>query len=112
LSLKHYYEALERLEKGRPEILPEGYKINNDTVALEAGRKRGSIKVRRHKDLVLAITKATNKKEHLNDDVETDSSLEMKYQASLNREVLLVERLRELELEIIELEKSMDQQRH
>ncbi|MHA4875018.1 hypothetical protein, partial [Enterococcus faecium] len=29
---------------GNPNIVPKGGKINNDTVALEAGRSRGSIK--------------------------------------------------------------------
>lgn len=112
MSLKHYYEALERLKNGTPEILEGDYKINNDTVALEAGRKRGSIKAKRHKDLVSAIAKAAESKEGLGDNVEADSSVELKYQAALNREVLLVERLRELELKIIELEKRIDQQRH
>ena len=112
MSLKHYYEALERLKNGTPEVLDKGYKINNDSVALEAGRKRGSIKAKRHSDLVSAIAEAAEKKEGLGGNVETDSSIELKYQAALNREVLLVERLRELELKIIELEKSMDQLRH
>lgn len=112
MSLKHYYEALERLKNGTPEILEGDYKINNDTVALEAGRKRGSIKAKRHKDLVSAIAKAAESKEGLGDNVEADSSVELKYQAALNREVLLVELLRELELKIIELEKRIDQRRH
>ena len=70
MSLKHYYEALERLKNGTPEILEGDYKINNDTVALEAGRKRGSIKAKRHKDLVSAIAKAAESKEGLGDNVE------------------------------------------
>jgi hypothetical protein len=112
LSLKHYYEALERLKNGKPEILDEGYDINNDTVALEANRGRGSIKAKRHPELISAINDAADIKRGLDGNTETDSSIEMKYQAALNREVLLVERLRELELKIIELEKSMVQQCH
>lgn len=36
-------------------VLPKGSAINNDTVALEAGRKRGSIKKSRHAALIEAI---------------------------------------------------------
>ena len=43
-ALNDYYAALERLKANKPIILPKGSAINNDTVALEAGRKRGSIK--------------------------------------------------------------------
>ena len=38
---ENYLSALDRLERDVPEILPQGTLINNDTVALEAGRKRG-----------------------------------------------------------------------
>lgn len=54
-----YYAALERLKANKPIILPKGSAINNDTVALEAGRKRGSIKKSRHAALVQAIELAT-----------------------------------------------------
>lgn len=53
--LNDYYAALERLKANKPTILPKGSAINNDTVALEAGRKRGSIKKSRHAALVEAI---------------------------------------------------------
>ena len=53
--LNEYYAALERLKANRPKILQKGSAINNDTVALEAGRKRGSIKKSRHAALVEAI---------------------------------------------------------
>lgn len=43
-ALNDYYAALERLKTNKPIILPKGSTINNDTVAMEAGRKRGSIK--------------------------------------------------------------------
>lgn len=54
-ALKEYYAALERLKANKPTILAKGSAINNDTVALEAGRKRGSIKKSRHVVLVEAI---------------------------------------------------------
>ncbi len=45
--LDEYNQALERLIKNTPINVPKGTKINKDTVALEAGRKRGSIKKNR-----------------------------------------------------------------
>lgn len=53
--LNEYYAALERLKAKKPMVLPKGSAINNDTVALEAGRKRGSIKKSRHAALIEAI---------------------------------------------------------
>lgn len=54
-ALNEYYAALERLKANKPSILPKGSTINNDTVALEAGRKRGSIKKSRYAALAEAI---------------------------------------------------------
>ena len=54
-ALNDYYAALERLKANKPIILPKGSAINNDTVAMEAGRKRGSIKRSRYAALVEAI---------------------------------------------------------
>ncbi len=54
-ALNEYYAALERLKVNKPTIITKGSAINNDTVALEAGRKRGSIKKSRHAALVQAI---------------------------------------------------------
>ena len=57
-AVNEYYAALERLKANKPTVLPKGSAINNDTVALEAGRKRGSIKKSRHAALVEAIEQA------------------------------------------------------
>jgi hypothetical protein len=43
-TLNLYFEALERLKKGRPTCVPKGTRITNDAVAIEAGRSKGSIK--------------------------------------------------------------------
>ncbi|MGY3958989.1 hypothetical protein [Aeromonas popoffii] len=53
-SINDYYEALQRLVEGKPKIVPLESNINNDTVALEAGRTRGSIKKSRanHEKLI------------------------------------------------------------
>ena len=57
-ALQEYYAALERLKANKPTTLAKGSAINNDTVALEAGRKRGSIKKSRHAALIEAIEQA------------------------------------------------------
>lgn len=58
--IQEYQAALLRLIRNNPNILPKGSSINNDTVALEAGRKRGSIKKSRaeHAQLILDIQAA------------------------------------------------------
>lgn len=55
--LDDYREALERLKKGRPVHVPKGTKITNDSVSMEAGRKKGTIKRSRpiFKDLIEEI---------------------------------------------------------
>lgn len=61
MSVIHEYRAaLLRLIENEPKILPKGSSINNDTVALEAGRKRGSIKKSRpeHAQLISEIKAA------------------------------------------------------
>ena len=54
-ALNEYYAALERLKANKPTVLAKDSAINNDTVALEAGRKRGSIKKSRHAALIEEI---------------------------------------------------------
>lgn len=101
--LKDYYEALERLKKGKPTIVPKTANINNDTVAIEAGRKKGAIKRLRplFKDLIDAIdianaerTKPDNglkgKLEVLRSDVAKYRSL---WEEALTREVSLIKQL-------------------
>lgn len=62
--LSEYFEALERLKKGRPLNVPKGAKITNDSVSLEAGRKKGTIKKSRpvFKALIDAIEAAAAEK--------------------------------------------------
>lgn len=45
-TVKEYFAALERLKKNAPLNVPKGSSINKDQVALEAGRKRGTIRNR------------------------------------------------------------------
>ena len=43
-SLNEYWQALERLKQGKSQRVPRGTRISNDSVSLEAGRGKGSIK--------------------------------------------------------------------
>jgi hypothetical protein len=49
-----YYAALQRLKRNQSHIVSKGSLINKDTVALEAGRKRGSIRANRGMDDLIA----------------------------------------------------------
>lgn len=42
--LKDYFDALERLKRGKTLNVPKGTRITNDSVSQEAGRKKGTIK--------------------------------------------------------------------
>lgn len=59
-AIKNFENALQRLIDGKPKIVKPPYTINNDTVALEAGRKRGAIKKSRPElaNLIEVIAKA------------------------------------------------------
>jgi len=60
-----YFAALQRLKRNQPRILPKNSLINKDSVALEAGRKRGSIRKNRDMDdLIAAIDVAANHDVH------------------------------------------------
>lgn len=58
--LRKYFVALERLKSGKPTKVPKGTKITNDSVSLEAGCRKGSIKKSRpiFSDLIEAIKAA------------------------------------------------------
>ncbi|SDJ55530.1 hypothetical protein SAMN04487926_16229 [Paraburkholderia steynii] len=60
-ALTDYFEALERLKTGVPRVVPQGTRITNDAVSLEAGRGKGTIKKSRpvFADLIKAIEEAT-----------------------------------------------------
>ncbi|MDF1694110.1 MAG: hypothetical protein P1U47_17200 [Zhongshania sp.] len=45
-TVKEYFAALNRLKQNNPVNIAKGSLINKDSVALEAGRKRGSIRNR------------------------------------------------------------------
>mgnify|MGYP003533870085 CR=1 FL=1 len=108
--IDEYYKASDRLIQNKPINVPIGTKINNDTVALEAGRKRGSIKKSREifSDLIDEIDKISQEKEF----PEKENKLKIEklknkandyrtlYEEVLNRELMLIERIKFLESEL------------
>lgn len=106
-TLEDYYEALQRLINNNPINVPKNSKINKDTVALEAGRKRGSIKKSREVflELIEAIEKTSNDKSKNNSQhIEQIKRFKDKmnnykhlYEEALNRELMYLERINELE---------------
>lgn len=64
-AVDNYRAALQRLIDGKPQNVPKGSSINKDTVALEAGRKRGSIKKSRaeNAELIAEIEAAAAQQE-------------------------------------------------
>ena len=101
--LKDYFEALERLKSGRPERVPKGTKVTNDSVSLEAGRKKGTIKRSRpiFRDLIEAINAAETERPSPLDErtqqLETAKAEAAKYRTfweeALTREVSLFKQL-------------------
>lgn len=71
-AIKSYYAALERLKQNKPKNVKKDTAINKDTVALEAGKKRGSIRNRSgFEDLIADIRVAAEgckKRSHRRDD--------------------------------------------
>lgn len=114
--LNDYFEALERLKKNEPQIVQLGTKITNDAVALEAGRQKGSIKKSRavFSDLILAIdeaatqqSKSLNKPEEKLEKAKEDIAYyKQAWEASMAREVSLLNEVFELKKQLAQLNGS------
>ncbi|WP_025731908.1 hypothetical protein [Carnimonas nigrificans] len=114
-ALNDYWEALSRLSSNTPVRVPKSSPINKDTVALEAGRKRGSIKKSRtsFSELIKAIDDAADNINHsyqsndnrLKAEKSAKNNYRELYHQTLNRELMLMERLVQLEKEIENLKK-------
>lgn len=108
-----YFEALERLKNNNSTIVSKGTKITNDSVALEAGRQKGSIKKSRavFSDLILAIedaatqqSKSLNKSEEKIEKAKNDITYYKRaWEESLAREVSLLNEVFELKKELSKL---------
>jgi len=102
---KELEEALGRIVANKTINIPPGSDINNDTVAAEAGRGRGTIRESRYPDLVTKISDASvdnipkekileKRVEKLKNDLKETRRL---YLGALNREIMLNVRLHDLE---------------
>lgn len=108
--MNEYFEALDRLKKGRPLVVAKETKITNDAVSLEAGRKKGSIKKSRPQfaELIAAIDAAAAEQDRPQRDQEeriakvrqSAEDLQAQLDAALAREQSLV-------LELFDLRKEM-----
>lgn len=101
--LDDYFAALDRLIKGKPMRVDIGMKISKDAVALEAGRKKGTIKKSRpiFQQLIIAIdaaAEASSKPREKHKEQSAQAKAEAaKYRAlweeALVREISLVKQL-------------------
>ena len=106
-AVDNYMSALERLKNNTPVVLPKGTRISKDTVALEAGRKRSSIKKSRPQfanlieeiELAASIQSKPEEDSKANLDKLKSEKEHYKnlYHQSLNRELMLIKRLSDLE---------------
>lgn len=106
-SIEKYFKALERLKKGKPINIALSSKINNRNVALEAGSDPSAIKKSRpqFQQLIQAIkeisnkvsTKANHNKKILLKHKEKANEYKLLYQQSLNRELMLINKIDKLQ---------------
>lgn len=107
---KIYWDALKRLQQNKNLIVPKGSKINKDTVALEAGRKRGSIKKSRaaFNALIAEIDQAAKEQDsdfnRLHKRAEKNlvraTQSEARSEEGLNRELMMLHQISILEKKI------------
>lgn len=113
MSMQEYYDALDRLKADKPVRVLKGTKITNDSVSLEAGRGKGSIKKSRpgFAQLIADIDEAAAKQsESRNRDVERldrlnrqVADLQSQLDAALAREMSLVYELFETKKKLASL---------
>ncbi len=107
ITIDEYFEALERIKNNTPIRVSKGSKLTNDNVSLEAGRKKGTIKKSRpvFDELIEEINKAKSiNDKQLNQSTESTNKYKLKYKEyrtfyedALNRELMYLERLDNLE---------------
>jgi hypothetical protein len=108
-TILEYFEALERLKKNEPERVPPNTKISKDSVALEAGRRKGSIKKGRKvfAKLIEEIEKSTLVKQASKRIAEKykvqAADYRNRYEQALGREAMLLKNVYELEAKIAKL---------
>ncbi len=116
-AVQEYFEALDRLTSGKSQIVSRQAKINNDTVAIEAGRHKGSIKKSRpvFAGLIDAIKKAganqvkphQEAKENIRKFKVKSIEYRILYEQGLGRELALLRQVNELRQEINRLNSNL-----
>ena len=106
-AIDEYFEALKRLKQNKPINVPIGTAISNDTVAMEAGRQRGTIKKSRpaFSELIQAINQAIesserNLKKKVKSTKQEVNEYKTLYEEALSRELMYLERINELEKQL------------
>ena len=109
-----YREAWERVKAGKPQIVDKHMPINElNTIALEAGKKEGSLRRVNHEKLCDEITEYEVDETELQQcirlkkqySVEKDEN-EVLWQNALARELIMMKRLLDLEMEIKRLKQK------
>ncbi|KPG99061.1 hypothetical protein AEQ67_11795 [Pseudomonas sp. RIT-PI-q] len=103
--IKHYEAALQRLIDNVPDRVSPGTKISNDSVALEAGRKKGSIKKKRDCfDELIPKIKAAAAEQKKENSAKPNKGAEKLfkdlYHESLARELMLISQIDELDKDL------------
>ena len=109
-ALDEYYQALDRLKTSNTVRVPKGTRISKDSVALEAGRKRSSIKKSRvvFEQLIIDINLAAEeqsrrdkKPKQIMEELKAEKNhYRQLYHEALNRELMLIKRIDYLERSI------------
>lgn len=106
-AIVEYFEALERLISNTPMRVSRGSNISKDTVSLEAGRGRGTIKKGRVQfaELITAIESAAAKQKLQDENYDQPSGGDARtyrdlYEDALVREVSLLVEISELRREL------------
>jgi len=112
-SLTDYFDALDRIKNGVPINVRKGVKITNDSVALEAGRKKGSIKKSRDSfsDLINSINIAASEQFKNSNQFEDKlkatrfkaEQYRLELEAALGREISLLYELYETKKQLAKL---------
>jgi len=100
-----YEAALQRLIENKSKILPPGSKINNDNVALEAGRGKGSIRKDREcfddlRDKIKAAAAVQKKEGSAKPNKGAEKLFKDLYHESLARELMLISQIDDLEKDL------------
>lgn len=102
MKQSEYIDALNRIRDGKPIRVPIGTPINNDSVAIEAGRKKGAIKRSRasfdslRKEIAAHNTVAQVEPDRIAELEGKVNDLQRLYEEALGREISLMWQLHEL----------------